>query len=422
MQDTHGKTIAVIGTLDTKGEECLYIRDVLRALGFASILIDPGPMGQPITRGDIDREAVAARGGFDLAQLVRTGDKGKIIETMTQGLTAWVADLYREGRIHGVIALGGGQGTAMGTAAMQVLPLGFPKVMVSTIASGNMRPFLDTHDIAVFPSVTDVFGVNYVFTRILDNAVNALAGMVSNFRPIEKGNRLVIGATAFGVVTAGLMKMRTMFREAGIEMILFHATGIGGRAMERMAEAGYFDGVVDWTTHEILDEVSKGIFAPGKSRLDIVSKVKLPYVIAPGAIDYIVQGPYSGLTPIWKKRKHIIHNRNITLVRATAPEMVRAAHFMAEKINKAMRPVKFLIPLKGFSEPNAQGKYFYDPDTDNMFIQALKRRLIDPSQVVEIDAHINDESFVKEGYDQMMRMLGNVNWRPGTACRHPKWK
>jgi len=415
MKNAQGKTIAVLGTLDTKGEECLYIRDLLRDLGFRSILIDPGPIGQPPTRGDISREDVAAKVGFDLAKLVQTGDKGKIIQTMTQGLTAWVADLYREGRIHGVIALGGGQGTAMGTAAMQALPLGFPKVMVSTIASGNMRPFLETHDIAVFPSVTDVFGINYVFARILDNAVHALAGMVSNFRPIEKGNRLVVGATAFGVVTPGLMKMRTMFQDAGVEMILFHATGIGGMAMERMAEAGYFDGVLDWTTHEIVDEVGKGIFAPGKTRLDVVSKVKLPYIIGPGAIDYVVQGPYAGLSPSWKKRKHIIHNRNITLVRATAAEMVRAAKFIAEKINKALQPVRILIPLKGFSEPNAQGKFFYDPETDSMFLQALKRRLDDPSQVMEIDAHINDESFVKEGFDQMMSMLGKLHPRQNTA-------
>jgi uncharacterized protein (UPF0261 family) len=405
VTDTQGKTVAIIGTLDTKGEECLYIRDHLRTLGLGSILIDSGPIGHPIARGDISRKDVAAKAGCELSKLVQTGDKGKIIQTMTQGLTTWVSELYREGRIQGVIALGGGQGTAMGTAAMQVLPLGFPKVMVSTIAAGNMRPFLETHDIAVFPSVTDVFGVNYVFARILDNAVNALAGMVSNFRPIEKGDRIVIGATAFGVVTLGLMMMREMFREAGVEMILFHATGMGGRSMERMAEEGYFDGVVDWTTHEIVDEVGKGIFAPGKTRLDILSKVKLPYIIGMGAIDYVVQGPHTGLPPSWKKRKHIIHNRNITLVRATAPEMVRAAKFIAQKVNKALRPVKILIPLRGFSEPNAQGKYFYDPEADAMFIRTLKRHLSDPSQVEEIDAHINDESFVREGFKRMMGML-----------------
>jgi len=405
MNDAPEKTVAVLGTLDTKGEECLYVRDLLHEQGFRSLLIDPGPIGQPITRGDVSRKEVAARAGFDLAKLVETRDKGRIIQAMTQGLTGWISDLYREGQIHGVIGLGGGQGTAMGTAAMQVLPLGFPKVMVSTIASGNLRPFLGTHDIAVFPSVTDVFGVNYVFARILDNAVNALVGMVSNYRPIEKGDRRVIGATAFGVVTPGLMRMKALFQEAGFEMILFHATGIGGKAMEDMAAEGYFDGVMDWTTHEIVDEVKKGIFAPGKTRLDIVSTARIPYILAPGAIDYVCKGPHTGLSPAWKKRNLIIHNRNITLVRATANEMVRAAKFMAKKINKAIQPVRILIPLRGFSEPNAEGKPFYDPETDKMFIRALKQHLKDDSQVIEIDAHINDESFVREGVRHMTRML-----------------
>jgi uncharacterized protein (UPF0261 family) len=405
MNEVEHKTVLIIGTLDTKGEECIYIRELLRKSGLTSLLIDTGSMGEPITRGDISREEVASRAGFSLRKLVETRDKGKIIQAMTDGLTAWVSDLYLKKKIHGVIALGGGQGTAMGTTAMQSLPLGFPKVMVSTIASGDMRPFLQTHDIAVFPSVTDVFGLNYVFVRILENAVNALIGMVSNFRPIEKGERRVIGATAFGVTTPGLMRMKKLFEAEGFEMILFHATGIGGRAMENMGEAGYFDGIMDWTTHEILDEVGKGIFAPGKNRLDILSKVRIPYVLAPGAIDYICKGPYQGLSSTWKRRKHIIHNQNITLVRGTAREMVRAAKFLAGKINRAIGAVKFLVPLKGFSEPNEQGKPFYDPETDRVFIQTLKDNLIDRSRVIELDAHINDESFVREGVSHMMAML-----------------
>jgi uncharacterized protein (UPF0261 family) len=405
MNSLETQTILIIGTLDTKGEECLYIQEFLQKRGLKGLLIDPGSMGEPITRGDISREEVAARAGFNLGKLVETSDKGRIIQTMTNGLTAWLADLYSEGKIQGVIALGGGQGTTMGTAAMQVLPIGFPKVMVSTIASGDMRPFLRAQDIAVFPSVTDVFGLNYVFVRILENAVNALVGMVSNCRPIEKGDRRVIGATAFGVTTPGLMKMKSLFNKNGFEMILFHATGIGGMAMENMAEAGYFDGVMDWTTHEILDEVGKGIFAPGKTRLDVLSRVNIPYILAPGAVDYICKGPYNALPSTWKRRKHIIHNQNITLIRGTVREMVKAASFMANKINGAIAPVKILIPLRGFSEPNAPGKPFYDPETDRMFIQALKAQLRDGSQVIEIDAHINDESFVKEGVNHMLRML-----------------
>jgi uncharacterized protein (UPF0261 family) len=399
------KTILVIGTLDTKGEECRYIRDLVLQNGYGAILIDPGPLGEPFVRGDISREEVARKGGYDLARLVETRDKGRIIQAMTDGLTAWAAELYRDGKIHGVIAVGGGQGTAMGTAAMQPLPLGFPKVMVSTIASGDMRPFLRTRDIAVFPSVTDVFGLNYVFNRILENAVYALLGMVSAYRPIAKGEKKVIGATAFGVVTQGLMKMKRIWEENGFEMILFHATGMGGTVMEEMAAAGYFDGVMDWTTHEVVDEVGGGVFAPGKGRLDILSHRNIPWLLAPGAIDYICQGGYEHLPPRWQKRKHIIHNRNITLVRATSDEMVRAARFLARKVNKAIGPVRIMIPLRGFSEPNAEGKPFYDPETDRAFLQALKQNVKPGVEIREMDAHINDDAFVREAVYQMLDML-----------------
>jgi len=403
------KTILIIGTLDTKGEECLFIRDLVLQNGCGAILIDPGPLGVSLVRGDISREDVARKGGYDLASLVATRDKGRIIQAMTDGLTAWVDELYQEDKIQGVIAVGGGQGTAMGTAAMQPLPLGFPKVMVSTIASGNLKPFLRTKDIAVFPSVTDVFGLNYVFTQILGNAVYALIGMVKAYRPICKGAKKVIGATAFGVVTPGLMKMKRLLEERGLEMILFHATGTGGTVMEEMAEAGYFDGVMDWTTHEVVDEVGGGVFAPGKGRLDILSKRNIPWILAPGAIDYICQGGYAHLPARWKKRKHIIHNRNITLVRATAGEMVRAAKFLAKKVNKAIGPVRILLPLRGFSEPNALGKPFYDPETDREFIRTLKESVKPDVEILEMDAHINDDAFVLEAVNQMLDMLEKHN-------------
>lgn len=403
------KTVLIIGTLDTKGEECLFIRDLVRQYGLEAVVADPGPLGEPLMAGDISRQEVARKAGYDLVKLVATRDKGKIIQTMTDGLTAWVSELYREGKIHGVIAVGGGQGTAIGTAAMQGLPLGFPKVMVSTIAAGDMKPFLRTKDIAVFPSVTDVFGLNYVFRQILENAVHAVLGMVKGYRPLHKGDKKVIGATAFGVVTPGLMKMKRLLEDRHFEMILFHATGTGGTVMEEMAAAGYFDGVLDWTTHEIVDEVGGGIFAPGGKRLDVLSRLRVPWLIAPGAIDYICREGYDLLPPRWKKRKHIVHNANITLVRATAAEMVRAANFLARKVNKAAGPVVILLPLKGFSEPNAVGKPFYDPQADRQFIDALKTAVKKEIGIFEIDAHINDEAFIREAFLQMMDMLDKPN-------------
>jgi len=284
---------------------------------------------------------------------------------------------------------------------MQVLPLGFPKVMVSTIASGDMRPFIQTKDIAVFPSVTDVFGLNFIFNRILENAVSAVLAMAKAYRPIRKVSGKVIGATAFGVTTAGLMNMKKIFRGRG-----FHANGTGGTAMEELAELGYFDAIMDWTTHEIMDEVGGGIFAAGKNRLCIPSKMDIPYIVAPGAIDYIVKGPYQGLSRAWKKRKHIIHNRNITLVRATAAEMTQAGKFLAQKLNRAVCPVKIMIPLQGFSEPNAVDKPFFDPQADQRFLDSLRNNLKNKNvEVIKMDAHINDNSFVRKAVRIMTDML-----------------
>ena len=396
------KTILVIGTLDTKGQECLYIRDLVTRYGCCCILIDPGPLGEPLVPGDIPRRDVAKRAGHDLEQLIATRDKGKIIQAMTDGLTVWVSELYRENKIDGVIAVGGGQGTAMGTAAMQGL-------MVSTIASGDLKPFLRTKDIAVFPSVTDVFGLNYVFTSILENAVHALLGMVKGYRPIHKGEKKVIGATAFGVVTPGLTRMKRLLEDKGFEMILFHATGTGGTVMEELAGQGYFDGILDWTTHEIVDQVGGGVFAAGKDRLDILSRLGIPWLFAPGAIDYICQGGYQTLAPSWQRRKHIVHNANITLVRATAEEMIEAANFLARKINKAIGPVEVLIPLRGFSEPNAVGKPFYDPQTDRQFIDALKKSVNTGIEILEMDAHINDDVFIDMALGRMLDMFEKQN-------------
>jgi uncharacterized protein (UPF0261 family) len=399
------KTVLIAAALDTKGEEAFFIKELVEKKRLRGIVIDCGSLDRPFRKGDITRHEVARKGGTPLGELLKTDDKGRIIQGMTDGLRAWVRDLYDEDEIHGIIALGGGQGTAMGTGAMQMLPLGFPKVMVSTIASGNMRPFLQTRDIAVFPSITDVFGINFVFRRILENAVHAVIAMTRNYSPIKKGKAKAVGITAFGTTTAGLKKMKEILNAEGLEVLLFHANGTGGTAMEEMAELGYFDGIMDWSTQEIIAQVGRGIFAPGKERMRIPSQLEIPYLVAPGAIDYITMGPYGQLSRAWQKRNIIIHNRNITLVRATEKEMVRAARFLSRKLNKALGPVKVMIPMKGFCEPNRKGKPFYDPEADGMFIQTLEENLRSDIPIVKVDAHINDVSFVRKGAEQMLQMF-----------------
>lgn len=397
--------VLIIVTLDTKSEEAAYLRDVLQRRGLSVKIIDGGALGEPGIVADISRQEVARRAGYDLTGLVATGDKGLIMAGMTAGVTGWVADLRDQGALQGVIGLGGGQGTSMATAAMQALPLGFPKVMVTTLASGNMRPFVESKDIAVFPSVADMLGMNRLLEKTLGMAANALAAMVQHPLVVRPPARRTVGVTAFGVTTAGLMKMRKILEGPDLEMVFFHANGAGGAAMESLAREGVFDLLLDWTTHEIMDREVGGIFPARDDHLDILTEKEIPCVVSTGAIDYACMGPFEKMPAEWQRRNVIIHNRNITLVRATADEMVNAARFLAQKLNRALGAVKVMIPLEGFSEPNAKGKQFYDPDADAAFTDRLKSLLKSSVEVIELPFHINDHEFVHRAAKEVLELL-----------------
>lgn len=398
-------TALIIATLDTKPEEALYLRRLLAERGIGSLVIDCGALGAPGAAADISRQQVAAKAGRELIELASTGDKGAIIVAMTAGLTAWVHDLWREGRAQGVIAVGGGQGTAMGTAAMQGLPLGLPKVMVSTLAAGNLRPFLESTDIAVFPSLADMLGMNRVLERTLGNAANALAGMIKHPPAVSPARAHCVGVSAFGVVTTGLMKLRARVEGPDTEMVFFHANGAGGAAMDSLAARGCFDALIDWTTHEITDRVAGGIFAAGPQRLDVLARRPLPCLVSTGAVDYACMGPAEQMPPGWRERNCIVHNRNITLVRATGEEMAAAARFLAVKLNRALAPVKVMIPLGGFSQPNAPGCQFYDPETDAIFVAVLEENLDPRVEVIKLSHHINDDAFIDRAARELKALL-----------------
>lgn len=398
--------VLIMATLDTKDEETLYVREVLQAQGVKALIIDCGSLGTPPPVADITRQEVARRAGVELAELVATGDKGHIIGTMGRGLSLIVEDMHQAGELQGVIGLGGGQGTAMGTGAMQSLPLGFPKVMATTLAAGNMRPFLGTKDIAVFPSVADILGMNFILRRTLYNAALCLAAMVQSPAPTDRAPGVVIGATAFGVVTAGLLKLRKLLVGPKLEMAFFHANGMGGAALDEFTAQGAFDAILHWSTHEITERMAGGIFQARPEHLDVLAEKRLPCLVSMGAVDYFCMGPHLELTEEWKKRRnYIVHNRNITLVRANAEEMVGAAEFLAAKLNKALGPVKVMVPLRGFSEPNAKGKQFYDPEADAQFLEALERQLAGHIDIIKLDSHINSDEFVAEAAKEMRDML-----------------
>lgn len=389
--------IAMIAvTMDTKAEEAAYIREYLCRQGVGVVLVNAGCREDVSVPSDIGPDVIAAKAGTCIDDLLATKDKGRIIATLSEGLAILAAEQCSAGAIHGFLSIGGGQGTAIGTYAMQRLPLGFPKVMVSTLASGNMRPFIGVKDIAVFPSVSDMLGMNDILRLTITNAAAALSGMLKA-EALESTTRtsdVRLGITAFGTTTAGLMKLRKRLDIPGLDLSFFHANGAGGPTMEDLADSGYFNGLVDWSTHEIVDLVADGLFTPGKGRCDVLARMNIPCLVCPGGIDYVVKGGYDTLPEDWRSRTHIIHNRNITLVRATAQEMIAAADYLSERLNAARGKVVVLLPTEGFCEPNAKGKLFYDPEADNGFSRRLREKLSPRIHCEEVTAHINDDAFV----------------------------
>jgi len=404
------KRIAVIGTLDTKGQEVGYLRDLLLARGQEVWVIDPGLLGQPAIEADFSRQEVARAGGAELADLVARGDKGRAIATMIEGTRQIVTRLYAEGRLAGVLAVGGGQGTAIGTAAMQALPLGLPKVMVSTMASGRniFEPYVGTSDVTLMHSVADIVGINTVTRKVFANAAAAVAAM-ADAAALEAGRaveaRPVIGATMLGLTTPCVLQARELLGGWGYELVAFHPNGTGGRAMERLVEEGVIHGVLDVSLQELTGRVCDGLFDAGPERLAAAGRRGLPQVVAPGGTDYIVLGPLDSLSPAQRARPLIVHNPNITLIRTAAPEMAAVGRLMARQLNEARGPAVVLVPLGGFSDADRPGQAFYDPEADAALLEALEADLAPGVEVEPVEAHVNDPAFSRALATRMRTLM-----------------
>lgn len=401
------KPIAIIGTLDTKGYEVAYLRDLIQSRGCPTWVIDPGVLGEPAIEADFPRQQVARAGGAELADLIAAGDKGRAIQTMIDGTRAIVVDLYAAGKLGGVLAVGGGQGTAIGTAAMQALPIGVPKVMVSTIASGRnlFEPYVGTSDVTLMHSVADILGLNTITRRIFANAAAAVAAMAEASEAVEESGRTVLGATMLGLTTPCVLHAKKRLEEWGYELVAFHPNGTGGRSMERLIDDSVIQGVLDLSTQELTGYVCHGLFDAGPDRLTAAGRQGIPQVVAPGGTDYIVLGPLSSLTEEQRCRPLIIHNPNITLVRTAKEEMAQVGHLMACRLNEARGPVAVLIPLRGFSYSDRPGHAFYDPKADAALIEALEAHLDPKIELVKIDAHINDEAFADAAASKMHELM-----------------
>ncbi len=400
------KSILIIATLDTKGSETQYLKDLIEEKGHRTLVMDTGVLGLAPFKPDIPRDEVSHTGGTSIEELIRNRERGKAIQTMAEGSKRIAQKLYQEGKISGVIGLGGAQGTEIGTSAMRALPLGFPKLMVSTVASGYAQfgTYVGTKDLLMMHSVVDILGLNAFSRMILSNAAGAIVGMVEAKEEFKRPENKQIGMTIYGTTTPGCMVAKAYLESRGFEVVAFHPNGTGGRAMEEMIEEGILSGVLDMTTHELMDELMGGLHRAGPNRLEAAGKKGIPQVVVPGSIDFIVTGPMDTLPPEYRRRKYIAHNPSITLVRATPEEMKAVGKMMASKLNRAKGPTVVMIPLKGFSYPNRKGEPLYDEEGNQAFITSIKENL-KGIRVIEVDAHINDPEFGNEAAQVLERLI-----------------
>ena len=406
MKKRSSKAILIIATLDTKGPETQYLKDLIQRSGFKALVMDTGILGAPAFEPNLSRDEVAKAGGTQIEELIRNREKGRAIQAMAEGSKKIVQQLYREGKIAGIVGLGGAQGTEIGTSAMRALPVGVPKLMVSTVASGYAQfgTYVGTKDLLMMHSVVDILGLNVFSRTILSNAAGAMMGMVERRAKIEQPEKKQIGMTIYGTTTPGCMVAKAYLESKDFEVVAFHPNGTGGRAMEEMVEEGILNGVLDMTTHELIDELVGGLHRAGPNRLEGAGRKGIPQVVVPGSIDFIVTGPASSLPPEYRKRKYISHNPSMTLVRTSSEEMKTVGKIMASKLNEARGPTIVMIPLRGFSYPNRKGEALYDEEGNQAFMKTLKRDL-KGVKVIEIDAHINDPEFANEAAQIMEKLL-----------------
>ncbi len=397
-------TILIIGTLDTKGAEFAYVRDLIQARGHATLVMDAGT-SEPQWAADISAERVAAAGGGNLAALRAAHDRADALDVMCRGAKAVAIELLAEGRIDGVISLGGSGGTAIATSAMRALPVGMPKIMVSTMASGDTSVYVDVKDITMMYSVVDVAGLNRLSRRILANAAGAVCGAVEQEIPAAEDKPL-ISATMFGVTTPCVTRVRETLEAKGFEVLVFHATGSGGRAMEALISDGFIVGVADVTTTEWCDELIGGVLSAGPDRLDAAGKAGIPQVVSVGALDMCNWGPIDSIPAKFKDRNLYKHNPQVTLMRTTPEENAELGKIIAAKLNAATGPTALYLPLKGVSMIDVEGAPFWSPEADKALFDAIRAN-VDRSKVelVELDLDVNDPAFSDAMTTRLLEML-----------------
>lgn len=389
-------SIYLLATLDTKGPEADFVRNRLGGLKLPVTVVDTGCLGTPTFSGEITRELVFAAAGTTLAEMVAQNDRGAAVTTAARGAAKIVQKAFADGKVSGVLALGGSAGTVIGTAAMRELPIGIPKLMVSTLASGQVRPYVGDKDIVMLNSVVDIAGINRISRKILNEAAAAMAGMVNyqDEQPTRgaSDDKLLIAATMFGVTTPCVQRARQVLEEAGYEVLVFHATGNGGQAMESLIRDGLIAGVLDITTTELADELVGGTLSAGPDRLTAAAKWGVPQVVSVGALDMVNFGPAATVPEKFNRRKFHIHNPTVTLMRTTPEENAKLGEEIGCKVAASTGPACILLPLQGVSAIDRAGQSFDDPIARAALYDGI-RRSHGAVEMVELDSHINDEAF-----------------------------
>jgi uncharacterized protein (UPF0261 family) len=393
------------GTFDTKGTEFAFLKSLLEKQGFHCICADAGVLNPPSFAPDISREEVFLAAGTTLNKVLLEKNRGKSVEAGANGLAKIAIDLFNQGKIHGVLGMGGSAGTTLGTSAMRALPFGIPKIMVSTLASGQVRPFVGVKDITMMHSVVDICGLNRISTKVLSNAVHAMAGMLNAPYISSTLEKPLLAATMFGVTTPCVELGRNILEQSGREVLVFHATGTGGLTMESFIRDGLIKGVLDITTTELADELVGGILSAGNERLTAAGIMGIPQIISVGALDMVNFGPMDTVPEKFRSRMLYAHNSNVTLMRTTPEENDLLGKEIALKANAAKGPTAIIFPLHGISALDASGQPFWWPQANQALRESLKLWLSPDVEYIEMDLHINDPAFGKACAQKLINYL-----------------
>jgi uncharacterized protein (UPF0261 family) len=398
-------SVFLLATLDTKGGEAAYVRGLLASWAVPVVLVDVGAIGEPAADADVPRERIFELAGTKLEAIQRAADRGEAVARAAEGATALIREAHERGEVLGVLALGGSAGTTIGTAAMRALPLGVPKVMLSTLASGTVRQFVRDKDIVMVNSIVDIIGLNRVSREVLSQAARAMAGLVRYPGPApEESDRPIVAATMFGVTTKCVERARKKLEGAGYEVLVFHATGNGGQAMESLIGEGLIAGVLDLTTTELADEHVGGFLSAGPDRLTAAGRAGVPQVVSTGALDMVNFYAPDTVPARFEGRTFYRHNPNVTLMRTTAEECAAIGAGIARRLSAARGPVSVLLPARGVSAIDRAGQPFDDPSARRALHDAIRAGL-PPDRVSELDLHINDEAFADAAADRLLAMM-----------------